>query len=72
MWKEKEFVFDVNEKDLVVEGVELTDEAKEEIIAKLRSKVDSVKKVVEVGKVKDIQDFPVDTMVPFVTLFYGT
>ena len=67
----KEYIFDVSASDLVVEGAELSAGDKETLIKLLTDKVESIKDKCLAGKDEIVPEFPMDTVVPFVGLFYA-
>ena len=72
VWQEKEFVFNPMAADLTVEGADLSDAEKQELVDKLIVKVNQIKEKTVAGKEEIVQGFPMDTVVPFVTMFYVT
>lgn len=67
----KEYLFDVSASDLVVEGAELSGSDKEALVKLLSAKVESIKDKCLAGKDEIVPEFPMDTVVPFVGLFYA-
>lgn len=63
--------FDISPASLTVSGAELTDSAKTELLKLLSDKIDDVKAKCLAGKEEIVPEFPMDTVVPFVALFYG-
>lgn len=72
LFKEKEFAFDVPLAGLKVTGADLTAEEKEVIVNRLKSEVTGLKDIASLGKLESFAAFPVDTVIPFVALYFGT
>lgn len=70
VYEEKEWLFITEAKDMTVTGAELSEEQKQIILLNLEMEVNSIKAQTQEGKMENIQGFPVDTVVPFVALFY--
>jgi hypothetical protein len=68
---EQEFAFDTPADGLTITGADLTAEEKELLLSRLKSKVTSIKDLASAGKVEMLGEFPVDTIIPFVLLYYG-
>lgn len=71
IFEEKDFVFNVDEKALKVEGVTLDDAARTELVNKFTSRVHGYKAEVQKAGKDVVADFPMDTMVPFVFMYYA-
>ena len=54
-----------------MEGADLSDEMKKEIHTRLVKKVTAIKTVMQEGKVEGLPNFPVDTIIPYVVIFYA-
>ena len=67
----KEWLFDVAASDLVVEGASLSDDDKAALLKSLTEKVGEVKDQCVAGKEDIIPNFPMDTVVPFIGMFYA-
>jgi len=67
----KEWLFDVAASDLVVEGATISDDDKAALIKSLSEKVEEVKDQCVAGKEDIIPNFPMDTIVPFIGMFYA-
>jgi len=68
---EEAWNFDVIPATLTVTGADLTEEAKAELVKLLTDKMDEVKGKCLAGKEEIVPEFPMDTVVPFVGLYYG-
>lgn len=71
IYEEQPFVFDVDPAALVVEGTELPEEARTELLEKLKKTVVAYKAEVQGAGKHIVAEFPVDTLAPFVVLFYA-
>lgn len=71
IFDEATWKFDVSPESLTVTGAELTDAAKAELVKLLKEKIDEVKAKCLAGKEEIVPEFPMDTVVPFVAMFYG-
>jgi hypothetical protein len=70
-FEETEFAFDTPADKLAITGADLKDEEKNLILSRLKSTVTSIKDTASEGKVEMLGEFPVDTVIPFVLLYYG-
>jgi len=71
IFSEKDFVFDVNAAGLKVEGATLDEAAQAELVKKLRQRVIDYKAEIQQAGKDVVKDFPMDTMVPFVFMYYA-
>ena len=70
-FEEKEFAFDIPADKLTITGADLTAEEKDLILRRLKAKVTAIKDTASAGKVESLGEFPVDTIIPFVVLYYA-
>lgn len=57
---------------MTVSGADLSDDSKVELLKKLTDKVDDIKSQAVAGKEEIVPEFPMDAIVPFVGMFYGS
>lgn len=67
----KEYKFDVSASSLKVEGATLAADDKAQLVELLADKVERVKDQCIQGKDEIVPEFPMDTVVPFVGIFYA-
>jgi hypothetical protein len=65
-----EYLFDVSDAGLKVEGADLTAGDKKQLLTMLTNQVESVKDKCLAGKDEIVPNFPMDVAVPFVGMFY--
>jgi hypothetical protein len=68
---ESEFVFQTSSDSLTITGADLTDTEKETILSRLETKITDTKKTASKGQVDSFPAFPLDSVLPFVALYYG-
>ena len=71
LFEEKEFTFDTPSDKITVAGADLSEEEKTLILSRLKSQITSIKDTASEGKVEALPSFPVDTIIPFVVVYYG-
>jgi hypothetical protein len=71
LFEEQEFLLDTPAAGLTVTGADLTDDERALLLSRLSSEVTSIKDTASAGKVEAFGQFPVDTIIPFVVLYYG-
>lgn len=71
IFQEKDFVFNVDASALQVEGVTLDEAARSELVKKFSDRVVSYKAEIQKAGKEVVKDFPMDTMVPFVFMYYA-
>ena len=72
VFEEDPFVVDVSDSGLVVTGVDLPAEARQELLGLFTKRCQSFKKEAQSANKDVVKMFPMDTMVPFVFMFYAT
>ena len=72
VFEEDPFIVDVSESALEVTGVELDAEARKELVKLFVDRCHSFKTEVQSANKDVVKSFPMDTMVPFVFMFYAT
>jgi len=71
IFAEKDFVINADVSALKVEGVTLDDAARTELVKKFTDRVISYKSEIQLAGKDVVKDFPMDTMVPFVFMYYA-
>ena len=71
MFEEQEFLLDAPAAGLTITGATLTAEEQAMILSRLDTHVKAIKETASEGKVEHFGAFPVDTVIPFVVLYYG-
>lgn len=70
VFNEKDFLFEVNQSDLKIEGVTLDDATRAEIIKNLVTKVYTYKTEIQQAGKEVVKELPMETMLPFVGMNY--
>jgi hypothetical protein len=71
VFEQEAWNFDVSPDSLTITDTTLSGEAKTELVKLLTDKVNAIKDKCLAGKEEVVPEFPMDSVVPFVGLFYA-
>lgn len=72
VFSEQPSTLTINTSDIKVEGADLSDEAKAEVMTALKNHLEQMKKDIQDAKPELIEKFPMDLAIPYVFMFYTT